>query len=197
MPMPTSRRVVLALAAAALIAVTGWCGSGAHAQEPKPAAPPAAKRLATVTIQDTAGNSHTVTEGRLYAEEVGLLSVSLEPAKAFAFNKGAATLRIPIHSIKEILFEGANPGEWTAVNVTDLDGQVVSGTPIAITTNEVRGQSVESTYTEVRLKMNSVQKITFDRSAGARTCSRCRRRYADLAWKFCPHDGEKLPDSGK
>ncbi len=190
--MQTSR---IWIAFAATAALTGaWLTAGAQAQD-KPIV--GAKAIETVTIHDVTGKTHTVTQGRLFAEEVGLLSVSLEPAKEFAFNNGSATLRIPIRSILEIVFEGESDGEWTKVRVTDLDKRVIEGTPIATTTNEVRGQSSESAYTEVRLKMNSVRRITFSRGSSTRACSECRRIYQDPAWKFCPHDGKKLPVPGQ
>lgn len=199
--MRASRRLILgSLAAAALIAGTAaWSTTGAYAQD-KPVV--GAKRTATVTILDTEGKTHTVTQGRLFAEEVGLLSVSLEPAEEFAFKNGAATLRIPVRSILEIEF--ADPTEteqkdsiWRKVTVTDVDKRKVTGTPIATDTNEVRGQSIDSIYTETRLKMNSVRRITFSHPSGTRACSKCRRIYQDPAWKYCPHDAEKLPEPGK
>jgi hypothetical protein len=194
-PMRNSRPTIIGLlAAAALAGGSLWLAAGAQAQDK---AVGGAKRTATVTFLDTTGKTHTVTEGRMFAEEVGLLSVSLEPAKAFAFENGAATLRIPVRSILEIQFSEEKDGQWTKVKVTDIDKRVVTGTAIDTDTNEIRGQDIESVHTEVRLKLNSVKRITFTQPSGARACSKCRRIYQDPAWRFCPHDAQKLPAPGK
>ncbi|MHC5020538.1 MAG: hypothetical protein ACYTGX_10575 [Planctomycetota bacterium] len=87
-----NRRSITGIAAAVCAATAAWWGAGAAAQEQ---AVRGAKASETVTFLDTEGKPQTITQPRLFSEEVGLLSVSLEPADEFTFNSGKATLSIP------------------------------------------------------------------------------------------------------
>lgn len=194
MPTLTRRSITGLAAAAACAAAAAWWGAGAAAQE---APVRGAKGAETVTILDTSGKTQTITEPRLFSEEVGLLSVSLEPADEFTLKLGEATISFPVRSILEIQFSEAKEGEWTKVKVIDIEKRSVEGVPIATKVNEIRGLSAQSSFAKVKLQMHSVKKITFNWSSAARACSKdgCGRAFADPEWKFCPYHGRKLDDA--
>jgi hypothetical protein len=176
-------------AAATCVAAAAWWGAGAAAQEPPVRG---AKVSETVTVLDTGGDTHTITQVQLHSEEVGLLSVSLEPADEFTFSSGKATLSIPVRSILEIQFSEAKDGEWTKVKVIDIDKRSVEGAPVATKVNELRGKGTGSKFTAWKSKMADVQKITFNWTPSARTCVKCKRSFTDSEWTHCPYDGKSL-----
>lgn len=179
-------RIGLACAGAALVALA-W--SAAPAQEP--AGKPAAK--ADVVAEDTTGTAHRLVQGRLFAETLGLLSVSLEPSDVFQLTVGAGTVKIPVRKIRRVEFAGETPGAWTAVTVTDIDGGTVSGKPVTPAKWELRGQMADAAFAEDTLTLDRVRSLQFTRDPAARACTKCQRIYADAEWRYCPHDGQRLP----
>ena len=187
--MRTRRSLSLGLAATALL-VTGGALATSFAQEAEPKVP---VREQIVVVEDTEGKTHRLVRARIFAEAVGLLSISLQASDTFALRKGAAKIRVPVREIWTIEFSGGDkPGEWKTVTVTDHDKNSVTGTPEDPTKAEIRGDLAESRFAVAELKLNSVKKITFTHRA-SRPCKRCNRDFHETDWKFCPFDGDRLP----
>lgn len=187
-----TRRFLTLLAAAALLVL----GSGIRpstAQEVK--GKPAPGRAAVVTVVDTSGETHRIIHSRMFSEQVGLLSVSLEPSDTFEFKVGAARVKVPVRKIAKIEFSGGDrPGEWTTVTVTDHAGQSVSGKPDAPDKAEIRGERADAPgFARLELPLDAVKSITFEPTTTARVCPKCKTPWQDPEWKYCPRDGQRLP----
>jgi hypothetical protein len=179
---------------ASSVAVLATAAVAALALAPSQAQEAAGLPAATVLVRDTTGAEHRLVSARLFAEAVGLLSVSLEPADEFQFKVGAAVVKVPVRLIRTIEFSGGDkPGAWTTVKVTDRQGQAVTGTPEKPDKAEIRGALHGARFAQMELKLHGVTRIDWEGPAPAIVCEKCRLPSQHPDWKFCPYDGQRYP----
>lgn len=155
---------------------------------------PASPRETTVLVRDTTGAEHRLVGARLFAESVGLLSISLEATDEFQLKVGAGTVKIPVRLIRSIEFGGGDkPGAWTTVTVTDRQGQSVTGVPEKPEKAEIRGELAGARFAQIELQLNGVTRILWEGPAPATVCEKCKRERRHPEWLFCPHDGQRYP----
>ncbi|MCI0340891.1 MAG: hypothetical protein L0216_07010 [Planctomycetales bacterium] len=174
------------LAGAGLLAV-----ATALAQET--GAPGGEKRGPEAVVRDSSGTAHRLSNARLFAESVGLLSVSLSAADAFEYKLGSAVAKVPFHRIGKIEFGGPEKGKWTQVTIADREGKTHAGVPNDPAKAEIRGEASDARFVELAIPLDKVTSIEFTwPPAKVKRCERCQRGYSTDEWLYCPYDAARL-----
>ncbi len=164
--------------------------AGVLAQETS--APGGAARGPEAVVRDTSGATHRLSNARLFAESVGLLSVSLSATDAFEYKLGSAVAKVPFHRIGKIEF-GGEKGKWERVTIADRERQTHAGVPNDPSKAEIRGEATDARFVELTIPLDKVTSIEFTwPPAKVKRCERCQRGYSTDEWTYCPYDAARL-----